>query len=75
MTHFFRDHDRRSPETFIVGAYSALPFMTQIVQANEPTLSEVEDQFNLRQVLDDPTFFSEWQSNLSRSQSQPETGK
>ncbi|KAM3112849.1 hypothetical protein ACJ2PR_19260 [Phormidesmis sp. 146-33] len=49
--------------------------MTQIVQANEPTLSEVEDQFNLRQVLDDPTFFSEWQSNFSRSQSQPETGK
>ncbi|MGV0027539.1 restriction endonuclease subunit R [Phormidesmis priestleyi] len=37
--------------------------MTQIIQANQLTLSEVEDQFNLRQVLDS-TFFFEWQSAL-----------
>jgi hypothetical protein len=38
--------------------------MAQLVQANELTLSEVEDLLNLRQVLDDPTFFQEWQSSL-----------
>lgn len=38
--------------------------MPQIIQANELTLSLVEDQFNLRQVLDNPTFFREWQDNL-----------
>jgi hypothetical protein len=38
--------------------------MAQITQANELTLSQVEDQFNLRQVLDNPTFFREWQDNL-----------
>jgi predicted type IV restriction endonuclease len=39
--------------------------MAQITQANELTLSQVEDQFNLRQVLDNTTFFREWQDNLS----------
>jgi hypothetical protein len=38
--------------------------MDQVIQANELTLSEVEDQFNLWQVLDDPTFFPEWQDDL-----------
>jgi hypothetical protein len=38
--------------------------MPQVIQANELTLSQVEDQFNLRQVLDDPTVFREWQDNL-----------
>ena len=38
--------------------------MTQLIQANELTLSQVEDRFNLRQVLDDSTFFHEWQDNL-----------
>ncbi len=38
--------------------------MTQTIQANELTLSEVEDQFGLRQVLNDPAFFSEWQHSL-----------
>jgi predicted type IV restriction endonuclease len=39
--------------------------MAQAIQANELTLSEVEDQFNLRQVFNDPTFFPEWQDSLS----------
>lgn len=38
--------------------------MAQVIQAHELTLSEVEDQFNLRQVLDDSTFFPEWQDDL-----------
>jgi len=38
--------------------------MTQLIQANELTLSQVEDRFNLRQVLDDSTFFHEWQNSL-----------
>jgi hypothetical protein len=38
--------------------------MTQLIQANELTLSQVEDRFNLRQVLDNSTFFHEWQDNL-----------
>jgi hypothetical protein len=38
--------------------------MVQAIQANELTLSEVEDQFNLRQVLNDATFFFEWQGDL-----------
>jgi hypothetical protein len=38
--------------------------MVQALQANELTLSDVEDQFNLRQVFDDPTFFREWQDSL-----------
>lgn len=38
--------------------------MVQVIQAHELTLSEVEDQFNLRQVLDDSTFFPEWQDDL-----------
>jgi hypothetical protein len=38
--------------------------MVQALQANELTLSDVEDQFNLRQFLDDPTFFREWQDSL-----------
>jgi len=38
--------------------------MVQVLQANELTLSDVEDQFNLRQVFDDPTFFREWQDSL-----------
>ncbi len=38
--------------------------MVQAIQANELTLSEVEDQFNLRQVLNDATFFFEWQGGL-----------
>jgi hypothetical protein len=38
--------------------------MVQAIQANELTLSEVEDQFNLRQVLNNPTFFFEWQNDL-----------
>jgi hypothetical protein len=41
--------------------------------SEELTLSEVEDQFNLRQVLNDPTFFPEWQSfspELSQSELQ-----
>jgi len=38
--------------------------MAQVIPANELTLSQVEDQFNLRQVLDDPSFFREWQDDL-----------
>jgi hypothetical protein len=38
--------------------------MAQAIQASELTLSQVEDQFNLRQVLDDPSFFREWQDDL-----------
>jgi hypothetical protein len=38
--------------------------MTQLIQANELTLSQVEDRFNLRQVLDNSTFFHECQNNL-----------
>lgn len=38
--------------------------MVQAIQANELTLSDVEDRFNLRQVLSDSTFFPEWQNNL-----------
>lgn len=38
--------------------------MTQLIQASELTLSQVEDRCNLRQVLDNPTFFLEWQNNL-----------
>jgi hypothetical protein len=38
--------------------------MVQALQANELTLSDVEDQFNLRQVFDNPTFFREWQDSL-----------
>ena len=38
--------------------------MTQLIQASELTLSQVEEQFNLRQVPDDSTFFHEWQDNL-----------
>jgi hypothetical protein len=38
--------------------------MVQAIQANELTLSEVEDQFNLRQVINDATFFFEWQGDL-----------
>lgn len=38
--------------------------MAQLIQANELTLSEVEDQFNLRQIIDDPSFFREWQDDL-----------
>jgi hypothetical protein len=37
--------------------------MTQAIQANELTLSQVEDQGNLRQVFD-PNFFREWQDHL-----------
>lgn len=38
--------------------------MTQAIQANELTLSEVEDQFYLRQVLNESEFFAEWQTDL-----------
>ena len=38
--------------------------MAQVIPANELTLSQVEDQFNLRQVLDNPSFFREWQDDL-----------
>jgi hypothetical protein len=38
--------------------------MVQALQANELTLSDVEDRFNLRQIFDDPTFFREWQESL-----------
>ena len=38
--------------------------MAQVIQASELTLSQVEDQFNLRQVIDEHTFFREWQDNL-----------
>jgi hypothetical protein len=38
--------------------------MAQVIQASELTLSQVEDQFNLQQVLDNPTFFHEWQNDL-----------
>jgi hypothetical protein len=40
--------------------------MTQLIQANELTLSQLEDRFNLRQVLDNPTFVREWQDNLPK---------
>ena len=35
--------------------------MTKLTQAHELTLREIKQKFNLRQV-DDPQFFSEWQS-------------
>ncbi|KYC41943.1 restriction endonuclease subunit R [Scytonema hofmannii PCC 7110] len=38
--------------------------MTQVIQASELTLSDVENQFNLRQVINDSTFFYEWQNDL-----------
>jgi hypothetical protein len=38
--------------------------MAQPISANKLTLSQVEDQFNLRQVLNDPTFFREWHDDL-----------
>jgi hypothetical protein len=38
--------------------------MAQVIPASELTLSQVEDQFNLRQVLDEPSFFGEWQNDL-----------
>jgi hypothetical protein len=38
--------------------------MVQALQANELTLSDVEDRFNLRQIFDDPNFFREWQDSL-----------
>jgi hypothetical protein len=38
--------------------------MAQVIQASELTLSDVENQFNLRQVLHEPNFFREWQDNL-----------
>ena len=38
--------------------------MAQVIPAIGLTLSQVEDQFNLRQVLDDPSFFCEWQDDL-----------
>jgi hypothetical protein len=38
--------------------------MVQALQANELTLSDIEDRFNLRQIFDDPTFFREWQDSL-----------
>ncbi|WP_404788917.1 restriction endonuclease subunit R [Altericista sp. CCNU0014] len=38
--------------------------MVQALQANELTLSDVEDRFNLRQNFGDPTFFQEWQDSL-----------
>lgn len=39
--------------------------MTQVLPAHELLLSEVEDLFNLREILGDPTFFTEWQEPLS----------
>jgi hypothetical protein len=39
--------------------------MTPVIPAHELTLAQVENQFNLRQVLDDSTFFPEAQDNLS----------
>ncbi|MFP4124650.1 hypothetical protein [Coleofasciculus sp.] len=39
--------------------------MTQVIPAHELTLAQVENQFNLRQVLDYSTFFPEAQDNLS----------
>ncbi|NET31254.1 MAG: restriction endonuclease subunit R [Cyanothece sp. SIO1E1] len=39
--------------------------MAQVIQASELTLSEVEDQFNLRPIFDDPSFFQEWQEHLA----------
>lgn len=38
--------------------------MAQLIQANELTLSQVEDRFKLRQVPHEPTFFWEWQDDL-----------
>lgn len=38
--------------------------MAQSIQANELTLAQVEDQFNLRQVFNEPIFFREWQDDL-----------
>ena len=38
--------------------------MAQVIPASELILSQVEDKFNLRQVLDDPSFFCEWQDDL-----------
>ncbi len=38
--------------------------MVQALQANELTLSDVEDRFNLRQIFDDLTFFRKWQERL-----------
>lgn len=40
--------------------------MTQTLPAHELTLSEVEDRFHLRDVLNDPTFFPEWQVGLPK---------
>jgi hypothetical protein len=39
--------------------------MAQVIQASELTLSDVENLFNLRQVLNDPNFFREWLDDLS----------
>lgn len=38
--------------------------MPQVLQAHELLLSEVEDKFDLREVLGEPDFFLEWQSAL-----------
>ena len=38
--------------------------MVESIPASEMTLSEVEDQFDIRQVLNDVTFFQEWQSGF-----------
>lgn len=38
--------------------------MVQALQANELTLSDIEDRFNLRQIFDDPAFFQKWQDGL-----------
>jgi len=39
--------------------------VTQLRPAHELTLSEVEDQFDLREVLPAPDFFAEWQQPLA----------
>jgi hypothetical protein len=46
--------------------------MAQALQANDLTLSEVEDLLNLRQVLNEPAFFPEWQAPLPKL-NDPET--
>jgi hypothetical protein len=38
--------------------------MPQVLQAHELLLSEVEDKFDLREVLGESDFFLEWQSAL-----------
>ncbi|MEC4813962.1 MAG: type I restriction enzyme HsdR N-terminal domain-containing protein [Scytonema sp. PMC 1069.18] len=38
--------------------------MAQVIQASELTLSDVENLFNLRQVLNNPNFFREWLDDL-----------